>query len=161
MNCFSFYICFHIYFLFFLWNVHSWPLPLIGVWNSHLSSLLFTGVLLLPTLKDRVQPTLSSNPNLRLSVFTGLEADSIRKTKIKKQLRINIDYKISFHYQSLENVSTIVRSQWMLNELNVNKQSPFNYCFSPTGRWRNQYQLKEIFWTSKHNMINLLRPVIK
>lgn len=89
-------ICFFLYLFlnisiyipyFFIWNACSLPLPLIGVWNSHLSSPLFTGVLVLPTLKDRVhmkaralplsytryqdrvQSALYSNPNLCLSVF--------------------------------------------------------------------------------------------
>lgn len=122
-------ICFFLYLFlnisiyipyFFIWNACSLPLPLIGVWNSHLSSPLFTGVLVLPTLKDRVhmkacalplsytcyqdrvQSALYSNPNLCLSVFlyragSYLCPNSIRN---KNKNKNNLEYVLTtkFHF---------------------------------------------------------------
>lgn len=60
--------------------------------------------------------------------------------------RRNISYTIS-SCQHTENIRPIQQAlnECLMNELNLNKHSPFNYCYFPPGKWKNQWKLKEIF----------------
>lgn len=83
-----------------------------------------------------------------------------RMNRRSRRRRTNISYIISSSWQYMENSSPIQQAlnECLMNELNLNKHSLYNYCYFPPLRWKNQWNLKEIFWTYKihHDKLTLV-----
>lgn len=68
-----------------------------------------------------------------------------RKRRKRKKRRRNTSYSISSCCQHTENIKPIQQAlnECLMNELNLNKHSPFNYCYFPPGLGRINGNLKK------------------